>query len=152
MIVQKRTLNFYRLKKEKKDKNFLHKPVYPGGPSTMMAFIKENLQYPLEAKVLKLEGTVHVRFSIDHEGNVPEAEIISSPIGGGCEEEAIRVVKLLKFDVPKNRGLKVLFHKKLDIHFKMDTHPNPAIKYQYTLKPSQPAGESVKYLYKVDLN
>jgi protein TonB len=120
------------MKKEKKDKDFLHKPVYPGGIKAIRKLIREQLRYPEAARRAGIEGTVHLKYTIDHRGRVIGAKVISG-IGGGCEEEAIRLVKLLKFEVPKNRKMRVLFHKKLQIHFKL---PAPAGKQAGTAQPT----------------
>lgn len=127
------------MKKEKRNKDFLHKPIYPGGIKAIRQLIKENLRYPVLAKEQSIEGTVHVKYTINYQGKVIEAKLISG-IGYGCDEEAIRLVKLLQFEVAKNRRRKVLFHKKLQIHFRLPkkpiekSAPLPTISYQYTIK------------------
>ena len=124
------------MKKEKKDKDFLHKPVYPGGIKAIRKFIKENLAYPAEAKEQGIAGTVHLKYTIDHRGKVIEAKVISG-LGHGCDEEAIRLVKLLQFEVAKNRKRRVLFHKKIQIHFRLqkaqkkESPPAPTVNYTY---------------------
>jgi protein TonB len=94
---------------EKKPKHFLKQPEYPGGPKAMSKFIYENLRYPKPALEAGKEGVVLVEYDINHEGRVVDTRVLQS-IGHGCDEEAERVVRLLKFDVGKNRGVKVVFH------------------------------------------
>jgi TonB family protein len=106
------------MQREKKDKHFISKPIYEGGPKALREFVRKNLQYPPEALKNKVEGTVVLNYTIDHTGEVTDAKVISGP-GHGCEEEAVRLVKLLKFHVPRNRGVKVQFHKDIHIHFRM---------------------------------
>ena len=109
----------FHLKKETKEDSFIKKPFYKGGHVAMNAFIYSNLKYPAEALALKLEGVVIIKYDIDHKGDVIDAKVIKS-LGKGCDEEALRVVKLLKFEVPKTpRKLKLTFHKDLQIHFRM---------------------------------
>ena len=103
--------------KEKKDKHFIKQPVYVGGPKALKKFIGENIKYPKAAAENNIEGTVVVRYTINHKGVVIEGKVISG-IGHGCNEEAKRLVKLLKFEVPKHRGIKVKFHKNIKIHFR----------------------------------
>ena len=105
------------MQKEKKDKHFIQKPVYEGGPKAMRAFISQNLRYPKEALQHKIEGTVSLNFTINYQGKVTDVKIVSG-LGYGCDEEAIRVVKLLKFQVAKTRKIKVKFQKNLNIHFR----------------------------------
>jgi len=122
--------------KEKKDKHFIKKPNYVGGTSALKKFISENQKYPKAALDNHIEGTVVVKYTINHKGVVIDAKIISG-IGYGCNEEAKRLVKLLKFEVPKTRGVKVLFHKNIKIHFR-----KPKVK-QATKKVSQTMSYSI---------
>lgn len=146
------------MQKERKDRSFIKKPIYEGGPVAMKAFIKENLRYPDEAQKAKIEGTVVVRYDIDHEGKVVDAKTVSG-LGHGCDEEAIRLVHLLKFIVPKNRGVKVLFHKTIQIHFRLPKQkkivkpPSSTISYTVTPKKEipekQPEQKPKSYTYTV---
>lgn len=103
--------------KERKDKHFIHKPSYPGGPQALKKFISEHLTYPEEAAAAGIKGTVTVDYTINYKGNVIDTKIISG-LGYGCDEEATRLVKLLKFDVPKQRARRIRFHKTINIHFR----------------------------------
>ena len=106
------------MKKERKDKHFIKKPFYEGGPMAMKKFIGENMRYPKEALENKIEGTVYVRYDVDQKGKVIDAKVVKG-IGHGCDEEAIRLAKSLKFQVPKNRVGRVVFHKNIQIHFRL---------------------------------
>ena len=131
------------MKKERKDHQFIKKPYYEGGITAMKDFIKTNLSYPSTALHQKVEGTVYVRYTINYKGKVIDARIIAG-IGYGCDEEALRLVKLLEFIVPKNRNLKAVFHKDLQIHFRLPkaqpksvrTPPSTplTIQYNYTTR------------------
>lgn len=135
------------MSKERKDKHFLHKPEYVGGSSAIKKFVTEHIQYPEAAAKAQVEGTVHLRYDINHKGVVTGAKIISG-IGYGCDEEAIRLVKMLKFQLAKNRGVKAVFHKNIKIHFrkpkvaKREATPSPTkslnINYNYISKPKEP--------------
>ncbi len=124
------------MRKEKKSNHFLNKPVFPGGLDAIKKIISENLKYPEEAQKNQIEGAVYLRYEIDYKGKVNGAKIISS-LGHGCDEEAIRLVKLLQFEVPKTRGFKVVYHKNIRIHFslpKTETPSKPAVNYSYSTK------------------
>jgi len=125
--------------KERRDDSFIKKPVYPGGPTAYRKFIKENLKYPIAAKTNKIEGTVFVKYSINHNGKVSEAKVIKG-IGHGCDEEAIRIIKLLKFEIPKGpRKLRVLFHQKTQITFRLPKEKKVTpqkIVYSYQYLPA----------------
>ena len=79
------------MQKERKDKHFIKKPIYPGGIKEMRALIGRELKYPSEALESKIEGTVYLRYNIDHKGNVTSSKVLSS-LGHGCDEEAQRIV------------------------------------------------------------
>ncbi|MEL7377063.1 MAG: energy transducer TonB [Bacteroidota bacterium] len=131
-----------------KSKNFLPKPVYPGGNKAMNAFIKKHLKYPEEARALKIEGTIRVNYSLDQSGRVIKVKAVDGPKKGGLREEAERVVKLLKFEVPKERKLRVQYHQHLDVNFKLPKRkPKPQSKttqISYTITPSQKAANPEK--------
>jgi TonB family protein len=128
------------MQKEAKDKDFLKKPTYKGGQKALRKFIGDNLHYPPEALENKIKGTVYVKYTIGHKGTVTQAKVVSG-IGYGCDEEALRLVKQLRFEVPKNRGLRVLFHQNIQIHFRLPKAKNkPApIQYNYVTTPTLPA-------------
>lgn len=149
--------------KEKKTL-FIHQPQFKGGPKELTKFIYTNLRYPKEAFEADIEGTVYLEYDIDYLGNVVATRVIQG-VGHGCDEEAVRIVKLMKFDVERNRGVHVLFHQKVKIQFKKPkqvaapTPPAPQVQMQvaYTLTPSAPAPATegkpaeVTYNYSVQL-
>ena len=59
-------------------------------------FIGLQLEFPEAAAKLSLSGTVKLRFVIETSG-LPSNIMIIEPVGGGCTEEAIRIVKQLKW-------------------------------------------------------
>lgn len=129
------------MEKEKKPKHFIQQPEFPGGPKELTKFIYANLRYPPAALEAKIEGVVWIDYDIDYKGNVVETRVLQS-VGYGCDEEAARVVRMLKFVVGRNRGVRVLFHKKAQIRFKL---PAPA-KVQVPV-PQNTGGMQVNYVY-----
>lgn len=126
------------MKKERKEDSFIRKPFFKGGAKAMNAFIQSQLRYPADVTI-PVEGTVIVRYDIDHQGNVTDARVIKS-LGSSFDEEALRVVRMLHFEVPKTpRKLKVLFHKDIQIHFK--PHALPAV----TPPPPQTSSTQITY-------
>jgi TonB family protein len=130
--------------RQKSENHFIKGAVYPGGQKAMLLFIQNNLQYPLEAIEAKVEGTVRIRFSIDHLGKVFKSQVIAS-LGHGCDEEAIRLVHLLEFEVPKTYKLKVQHHRTLNIHFKMQVKPEVQVE-----APTPPVPLSIQYTISTD--
>lgn len=141
--------------REAKDKHFLNKPFYEGGREALHQFIKKKLKYPKEALESKVEGVVVVRYTIDKNGNVIKTKV-KTGLGHGCDEEAQRVVKLLKFIVPKNRKLKVLFHRTIHIRFtlpKVKEAQKKSIDINYTSsekEKTEDKGKSGSYEYTIE--
>lgn len=119
-----------RMKKELEDKHFIKKPYYPGGTKAMQEFLRKNKKYPTEALKAGIEGTVHIRYTINYKGVVVKTNVIAG-IGYGCDEEAERIVCLLKFKVPRTRKVKAQFHKTVHIHFKMPQRKVVSTKFVY---------------------
>ncbi len=67
-------------------------PEYPGGDEARMKYLRDNLKYPQLARESGIDGTVYIEFVIETNGNITKA-VIKRDIGGGCGEEALRVVK-----------------------------------------------------------
>ncbi|MCF8371804.1 MAG: energy transducer TonB [Bacteroidales bacterium] len=104
------------MKKPNKEKKFLNLPTYPGGKDALDKFLAANIQYPDEARQNNIQGIVHISFDVDHYGAISNEQIIH-PLGHGCDEEAIRVVRLLKFNKTYNRGMRVKKKMKFRIPF-----------------------------------
>ncbi|MEM7160955.1 MAG: energy transducer TonB [Bacteroidota bacterium] len=101
----------------KKPKKFIQVPQYPGGRDAMRKFITENLSYPKKAGENNIEGTVVVVIDINGDGIV-ERTRLKKKLGYGCDEEAQRVAKLLKFHPTKNRKVRVTSHRTINFSFR----------------------------------
>jgi len=62
--------------------------------SGLSKFLSENLVYPYDARANGISGKVAVNFIVDEQGKIIETKIIHS-VGFGCDEEALRVIKLM---------------------------------------------------------
>ena len=94
-------------------------PEFPGGEQAMMKFVSENVQYPEEAKEKEISGHVLVGFIVEKDGSVNEVKIVRG-IGGGCDEEAVRVVKAMpKWKPGKQDGKTVRVSYTMPFFFKM---------------------------------
>jgi protein TonB len=94
-------------------------PAFPGGEAERNKFLAENIQYPQQATENGIQGTVYVSFVVDSKGNVTDVKILRG-IGGGCDEEALRVVRMMpKWHPGKQNGknVRVLFN--MPIYFKL---------------------------------
>jgi Ca-activated chloride channel family protein len=68
-------------------------PEFIGGQLGLEAFIKASISYPKKAKENGISGTVYLSFTVDRNGKVTDIKVVKG-IGGGCDEEAIRIIKL----------------------------------------------------------
>jgi len=78
-------------------------PQYPGGEKEMMRFIKTNLQYPPIAVEMGISGTVTLNFVVGKDGKITRIKVVRG-IGGGCDEEAIRVLEKMPAWSPGRQG------------------------------------------------
>lgn len=69
-------------------------PGYPGGDAARMKFLQENIKYPQMARESGIQGTVYATFVVEIDGSVTDVRILRG-IGGGCDEEAIRVIEAM---------------------------------------------------------
>jgi protein TonB len=92
-------------------------PSFPGGESELNKFIKKNLKYPPAALRNGLEGLVVVQFVVNREGEISDVQVVKK-LGGGTDEEAMRVVKMMpKFAPAKQNGRPVSFRYTLPVRF-----------------------------------
>ncbi len=94
-------------------------PEYPGGMEAMYKFLSENIHYPAKAKEEGIEGRVYVNFVVEADGRLTNIKVLHG-IGGGCDEEAVRVVEAMpKWKPGRNQGKAVRVHFNLPIVFKL---------------------------------
>lgn len=92
-------------------------PQFPGGENGLMKYLSENISYPKAARESGIQGRVFVSFVVEKDGKVTNI-IILRGIGGGCDEEAIKVVQKMPKWIPgKQRGMPVRVQFNLPINF-----------------------------------
>jgi len=87
-------------------------PEFPGGFPAMTKYLSKNLKFPKAAKKANIQGRVNVSFIIEEDGRVSNVRIING-IGGGCDEEAMRVIlSMPAWDpaIQNGQPVKVLFN------------------------------------------
>lgn len=67
-------------------------PEFDGGQKALNKYLDKNLRYPQIAKDNKIHGTVFVKFVVNEDGSLSDMLVIRG-IGGGCENEALRLVQ-----------------------------------------------------------
>jgi TonB family protein len=139
-----------------KKKRFLALPEYPGGHQAMKEFIAGNLKYPDTAEEARVEGFVIVAYEVDDDGFVHNAHV-QKGLGHGCDEEALRVIGLLRFEKVRNRGKRVKVTKKTRINFR-PPKKSTGVSIAYHSQPAKPEPGPepekpgpVTYNYTIDL-
>jgi TonB family protein len=95
-------------------------PEFPGGQDGLVKYLVSNIKYPQEAKSKGIMGTVYVTFVVETDGTITNAKILRG-IGGGCDEEAQRVVSgMPKWTPGKQRGENVRVQFNLPIKFALE--------------------------------
>jgi periplasmic protein TonB len=94
-------------------------PSFPNGQAAMIRYLQNNVRYPLMAAENSIEGRVVVNFIVTKTGDIRNIKLIRG-IGGGCDEEAIRVIaRMPKWNPGKNHGTPVNVTFTLPIVFKL---------------------------------
>lgn len=83
-----------------------------------MPELAKKINYPSIAKQTSLEGKVYAMAYVDENGNVDKVKIIKS-LGGGCDEEVIRVLSISKFKPAEMDGKPVKVKTTVSIVFKL---------------------------------
>ena len=94
-------------------------PEFPDGLDAMYDFLRKNIGYPQLAKEIGLSGIVYVQFVVSKEGKIEHAKIVRG-VGGGLDQEALRVVNLMPAWKPgKHNGKPVAVNFTLLIKFQL---------------------------------
>ena len=94
-------------------------PEYPGGLTKLTEYLASNIKYPQMARESGIQGRVFVNFVVEPDGSVSNVKVLRS-LGGGCDEEAMRVVKKMpKWKPGKQRGKAVRVSYILPVNFKL---------------------------------
>lgn len=92
-------------------------PTFPGGDEARIRYLAENIRYPQMARESGIQGTVFVTFIVERDGTVTDVRVLRG-IGGGCDEEAVRVIKSMpKWNPGKQRGRPVRVQFNMPIRF-----------------------------------
>ncbi len=73
---------------------------YEGGQAALYDFIGSELKYPLMAKRNRIQGQCIVSFTLNPDATLSGIKLVKQ-VGGGTGDEALRVVRLLKFKKPE---------------------------------------------------
>jgi len=73
------------------------KPIFTSQDYNFSNFVGNNLKYPEAAFKQNISGMVKLKFVVEPSGRISNIEVEKS-VGGGCTEEAIRVIKLTRWN------------------------------------------------------
>jgi len=109
---------------EEKSKNVFimveQMPEFPGGGEKLTKFLQDNLIYPELARENAIQGYVYLTFIVDSDGSIKDIKILRG-IGGGCDEEAVRVIRLMPKWIPgRQNGKAVVVQFNLPVKFTLD--------------------------------
>jgi periplasmic protein TonB len=92
-------------------------PEFPGGEKGRLKYLSDNVKYPPIAIETGIQGPVYVGFVVDEAGKVVELEL-KRGIGGGCDEEALRVMQNMPHWKPgRQNGKEVRVRFSMAINF-----------------------------------
>lgn len=94
-------------------------PMPEGGYEAFYTLMKENIKYPIKAKNRNAEGKVFVEFIVNTDGVPVNMKVLKS-VGYGCDEEAMRVLRLAKWNPGKQRGRSVPVKMVMPVFFKLN--------------------------------
>jgi TonB family protein len=95
-------------------------PSFAEGQAALLKFLEQNIMYPQIAKENGVEGMVVVQMIVEIDGTLSNLQVVKG-IGAGCDEEALRLMKLMPKWIPgmqRDKAVRVQFN--LPIRFKLD--------------------------------
>ena len=95
-------------------------PSFPGGMAALNQYLSSHIHYPPVARQHGIQGTVVIRFVVNTDGSIVQVVPVGAKLGGGLEEEAVRVVQAMPAWIPgkqNGRAVRVAFH--LPIQFRL---------------------------------
>ena len=100
-------------------------PAFPGGTPAFGRFVGKNMRYPAEAKQKNIQGRVFISFVVEKDGAITDAKVLRG-IGGGCDEEALRVINLSpKWEPGIQRGKAVRVSYTIPLFFQLQQQTTP---------------------------
>jgi len=95
------------------------KPEFYGGDKELFTFLSKSTHYPEIAIKYNIQGTVYVSFVVERDGGLSGYQC-ENKIGGGCDEEAIRVVQSMPKWIPgKQNGNAVRVRVIIPMRFRL---------------------------------
>ena len=101
------------------DKIFTYVEEMPAAGYNMDTYLKEHLHYPDAAREHNIEGRVMVKFLVKRDSSISDVTVVRG-IGGGCDEEAIRVIAAMpKWKPGRQNGKNVSVYFSMPVVFRL---------------------------------
>jgi TonB family protein len=107
------------------DNQLKEKPVmlFKDTLDNISSFIYNNINYPQGTLNLNLTGEVKLGFVVEPTGRITNIKVIKS-LGGGATNEAIRLLKLIKWQAGQKNDKKVRTSKIFEVNFNLSNNSN----------------------------
>lgn len=96
-------------------------PSYKDPQMTFGKYIQENMKYPDMAFRENMTGDVIINFVVETSGRISNIEI-DTPLGGGCTEEALKLIKQVRWNPGVKKGIAVRSFMTASINFSLDNN------------------------------
>jgi periplasmic protein TonB len=94
-------------------------PRYPGGDEARLYYIRKQVKYPEGAMKALVQGVVIVVFVVETDGSISNVSV-TKRIGGGCDEEAMRVAREMpRWEPGKRNGKPVRVIIRMPVEFRI---------------------------------
>ena len=104
---------------EGRELDTLATPIIEHGLRGLPTYLGANLRYPEEAFRRDIQGKVALEFVVETSGSVSNLRAVEN-LGGGCDEEAMRLIRTIAWRPAFRKGQRVRSLMKLDIQFRLD--------------------------------
>ncbi len=119
----------------------VEEPASPvGGMPEFFKYVGAEMKYPLAARQNNINGKVFIEFVVNEDGHISDVKSVKG-IGGGCDEEAIRVVQNARnWNAARQGGKAVKQRMVLPIMFNFDSQKTAFIAFD------EPQGSDVEFV------
>ena len=98
-----------------------NRPEPVGGLAAFYEYLAKNMKYPASARQMNISGRVYIQFIVEKDGSISNIKVVKG-IGGGCDEEAARVLAgAPAWNPGKQRGVPVKVRLTIPIHFNLSS-------------------------------
>jgi TonB family protein len=108
-------------------------PVFNSNDKTLPEYIYSKLEYPETAKRQFMEGNVKLSFVVEPDGQVSTIKILNRGVGGGCDNEAIRLIGLTQWKPAIRDKQYVRYQKTFTVNFSLKNYFKNSNAYKQSL-------------------